>query len=291
MGMTKTGASSDVGSCDAIEESGQRPRKKRPICTMAAIPPNTTTLTAFKSLLLRKCTLSATVDKDKTLQCKTVRTKSTKGGSIQQSCAVPSEGGSTNEVMTRQSYSVPPESGSINGVTTMQSCAMPLEGESTKGVMTEQSCAMPLEGGSTKGVTTQHSCVILSQGGSTSMDTMPGSSSGNVAVIDLHNNKVKVKDYIAVKKLVSTPPSCTAAVAEELKPESATDGQLKQIRQTRDYRLLRERMHAMFLWPALISAISLDTASAGDDTNLPSDLENNNLVQRKRKKRCVSCVK
>ena len=189
METAQPGASGDEDSCPLVSASQSLP--------LVTVPPNATTLSAFKSLLLRKRSLSQIAGKK--LQPKTARGRT----------AAPT-GGSTVRV------AIPPIAG--------------------------------------------------------------------VRMIDLHNSNMKVKDMIAIKNMLVGPTeSSTADMPSQY--YGVTEGQLEEMRDTRDYRRLRDRIHALFLWPALLSAISLDNLPI-ESTNTDTK-PNNNSTGKKRKSRYV----
>jgi len=189
METTQPGASGDDDSCAIVSPSPSSP--------LVAVPPNTTTLSAFKSLLLRKRSLS--------------------------------------QIAGRKPQP------------------------------------------KTRGRTT------AATGGSTVRVTTP---STGVRMVDLHNSNMKVKDIIAIKNMLAGPTEVSTAASVPSQYYDVTEGQLEEMRETRDYKRLRDRIHALFLWPALLSAIPLDNLPS-ESTNSNTNASQNISTGKKRKSRCV----
>ena len=189
METTQPGASGDEDSCALVS----LPQS----CPLVAVPPNTTTLSAFKSLLLRKRTLSTIAGKKP-----------------------------------------PPKTRGRTTATT---------------------------GGSTVGVTTPNTVVRM---------------------IDPHNSNMKVKDMIAIKNMLVGPTEGSTAANVPSQYYGVMEGELEEMRDTRDYKRLRDRIHALFLWPALLSAISLDNLPS-ESTSTSTNTNQNTSTGKKRKSRCV----
>ena len=342
METTQIGASGDrVRKRALVMELGGIPLQER----LSAIPPNTTTLNAFKSLLLRRSDLlAATRKRAKPIEKKKSRKKPSALARAAD-VAIPSSSSAYSNKMKVKEYlaakksKVEPPGDATVAVTetseetsTKKSTVEPPGGATVADSMTETSeetsTKKPMVG-SPGGATVAGSVTEMSKetltnksmvkppGGATVTDSVTKTSEGTLKAkstveppggATVADSVTKTSEGTSKAKSTVDPPggatvadsvtqtseetSTKKSVTEMSEETSMTQMSMAQVRQTGSYELLRERMRALFLWPAMLSAIPLGGLGTCDarktNGDLSADSKNDNAgLKKKGTPRCV----
>ena len=303
METTQIGASGDRVSKRALAMAlGGRPPQER----LSAIPPNTTTLNAFKSLLLRRSDLLAATRK----RAKPALKKSCKKQSVRASAPAvkisSSSAAYSNKVKVKVKENLAAKKSSVEhpgGATVAESMTETSEETSTAQTSTAQTSTAQTSAAQASAAKS----TVVPPGGATVAESMTETSEETSMAQTSTAQTSAAQTLTAQTSMVQTSTARSVAMSTDVPPGGATvvdsmtetseetsmaQTSMTQVRQTGGYELLRERMRALFLWPAMLSAIPLNGLETRDarktKVDVPTDSENKTAGRkRKSKTRCV----
>ena len=300
METTQMGASGDRVCKRALAIAlGGRPPQER----LSAIPPNTTTLNAFKSLLLRRSDLLAATRKRAKPALKKCK-KQSAGASAPAVKLSSSSAAYSNKVKVKEYLAAKKSSVEHpGGATVAESMTETSEETSTAQTSTAQTSAAQTSAAKSTvvppgGATVAESMTETSEETSMAQTSTAQTSTAQTSAVQTltaQTSTVQTSTVRSVAMSTDVPPGGATVVdsmTETSEETSMAQTSMTQVRQTGGYELLRERMRALFLWPVMLSAIPLNGLETRDarktKVDVPTDSENKTAGRkRKSKTRCV----